>query len=135
MSPTQLTARYVDAFNKRDPEGMWAMVHPEVVYTIGGAQPTVGLQAVKDYYLPLLDSDIQAETWRSQEEGDTVFIETRLAGSTADGRQFTIEGAVRQQWSGGLLVDYRSYVDPPVVDGSPTTFGEFLEMTRSATTE
>lgn len=128
MVPTELTARYVAAFNKRDPESMWAMVHPEVRYTIAGAQPTVGLQAVKDYYLPLLKTDVQAETWRSQEEGDTAFIETRLTGTTSDGRRFAIEGAVRQQWSEGLLVDYRSYADPPVVDGKPTTFAEFLEM-------
>lgn len=49
MTPTGLTARYVDAFNRRDPD-----------------------------YLPLLATDIHAEAWRSQVEGDTVFIETRL---------------------------------------------------------
>ncbi len=135
MSPIELATRYVDAFNRRDREGMWAMVHPEVVYTIGGAEPTVGLQAVKDYYLPLMETDIQTETWRSQGAGKTAFIEVRLTGTLSGGRRFVLEGAVRQEWSEDLLVDYRSYADPPVVDGRPTTFAQFLEMTGSVSDE
>ncbi len=128
MGPAELTANYVDAFNRRDAETMWSMLGDDVTYVVGGAGPFTGPEAVKSFYAPLLDSDLSAQTISSVEQGDTAFIENRLSGSLPNGVGFYFEQVVRQRWVNGLLKEYRNYNDQPFVDGERVSFEEFLDL-------
>jgi len=123
-----LSRAYVKAFNDRDANKMRALLHSDVTYRVGGAPLFTGIAAVEGYYKAPLATDMRATTIRSIEQGDTVFIENQLTGTLPDGRTYIIEQAVLHRWKDGLLLEYRNYNDPPIIDGVAVTFEEFIAL-------
>ena len=134
----ELSRAFIAAFNRRDGDAMWALLHPNVHYQVGAGQATSfsGIPAVQTYYTNSLASDARAETVSITVSGDIVFAENRITGTLPDGRSYSIEQAVRHCWQDGLLIEYRNYNDPPLVEGEPVTLEQFMTiMTGASKTE
>lgn len=123
---SELSIEFIAAFNRKDGDAMWAILHPEVYYQVGGGTSFSGIPAVQAYYANPLDSDVHAENVSIIDSGDVVFAENRITGSLPDGRSYSLEQAVRHRWDDGLLVEYRNYNDPPSVQGEPVTLEQFM---------
>lgn len=129
---SELSSAFIAAFNRKDGDAMWELLHPEVRYQVSGGASFSGISSVQAYYLNALARDIQAENRSIIDSCDVVFAENRLTGTLPDGRSYSMEQCVRHRWDDGLLVEYRNYNDPPSVEGDPVTLEQFMALITGA---
>lgn len=108
MNPPDLSATFLDAYNRRDAEMMRSLLATEFVYVRPGPQRLEGIDEVMARY---------ARDWatvgahlrirRVLADGDDVAMEITI--DVPGGR--AIEAAVLHGWKDGRLVDYRLYRD------------------------
>lgn len=113
MTPRELSAALIDAYNRRDIEGIAALIADDVSYTRMGGVVVPTKDDVVAGYAATFEADITFEVVRSTQEGDAVVVEL-------EGRQLTpphreIRANDFHRWRNGQLVEYRAFVD--VIDG------------------
>lgn len=135
MTPAELAARYIDAFNRRDWSTMNSMLCEDIRYVVSGDLVASGRAEVEQYYAPFFNTDVEATVSQLAATEQSAFFEVALAGSMADGSTYELVSAVRQEWSNGCLRSYRAYPDPPVIDGVRVSVDEFRRRAAAAQAE
>lgn len=116
---TDATARFVqafaDAWARPTPEGMAALMHPEVRLEAPMMNVTLGKAASLEEMRRLLllwpDVHVEVERWRGA--GDLVFIEFAMIATFA-GRPLRIRGIDRIVLKDGLAIERVTYVADPL---------------------
>ena len=112
MNPSELSAAFIDAFNKRDAETMRDMLAPNLVYIRPGPLPLDGVEAVMAQYdQDWQQYDPQIRVRRMIEQGDSVAVEIVIAAPAPEG-VVEVGGAAVHRWVDDRLVGYRLYTDP-----------------------
>lgn len=112
MTPAELSARFVEAYNGRDADAMREMLAADLTYVRPGPTPLRGIDAVMAQYdedWERYDAVIQVR--RILEQDDTAAVELTLSAPSPQGT-VEVEGVVLHRWVDGRMVDYRFYVDP-----------------------
>lgn len=111
-TPAELSARFLDAFNRRDADTMRAMLAPEVTYVRPGPTRIEGVDAIIGRYRSDWERYDNRNTIRQIiEEGNDVAMEI-TAVVEREGQHVEFEFAVIMRWVDDKLVYYRLYVDP-----------------------
>jgi len=112
-TPTELTLRFMDAFNARDRAAIRAMLAPDLEYVRPGGGVLRTADAVMDQYERdfATTESVRVGVRRSLESGDALMAEITIH-VTVDGRTTAVAAAVAHGWRDGLLVRYRLYADP-----------------------
>ncbi len=111
-SPAELSARFLDAYNRRDAETMRSMLSPDVTFIRPGPTRFEGVAAIIERYQTDWEEFNNQNTIRQIiEDGDQAVME--ITAVIEDG-ETTIEYdmAVIMRWADDKLVYYRLYVDP-----------------------
>jgi ketosteroid isomerase-like protein len=135
MTPADLAARYVDAFNRRDWPMMNSLLSDDIRYITAGDLVASGRAEVEEYYAPFFNTDVKATVSQLAATEHFAFFEVALAGSLNDGTTYELVSAVRQEWSDGRLGSYRAYPDPPLIDGVRVSIDEFRRRASTGGTK
>ena len=112
LRPLDLSRRLIDAYNRRDLEGLIALLAHSFEYVRPGPAVMKSVEEVRRQYLldwATFDESI-AEVRRSYELGAVVAAELTFHLSRGD-QTYTIEAAVLHEWRDQRLVRYRAYLD------------------------
>jgi steroid delta-isomerase-like uncharacterized protein len=115
-------AKYLDAWNRHDPEGAAAMVCPEVLYEdVAAGRVMRSPKEVADWVRENVawSSDFHFELTGQVASGDDVHCEWVLSGThtgdlrgiPATGRPFSVRGASIARIEGGRIREQRDYWD------------------------
>jgi ketosteroid isomerase-like protein len=109
-TPAELSATFMDAFNRRDLDVLERMVAPEVDYLRAGGDHLTAPVAVRARYAQDFEllPDIRAELVEVVAQTDTD-VAFELAVHVA-GRRVT--GAAHHRWVDGRMTRYRSWTEP-----------------------
>lgn len=111
-TPAELSARFLDAFNRRDTDTMRSMLAPEVTYIRPGPTRVEGVAAIIERYRKDWERyDNQNTIQQIIEDGNDVAMEI-TAAVERDGQHVEFELAVIMRWVDDKLIYYRLYVDP-----------------------
>lgn len=117
-----LITRYVEAWNRHDPEGAAAMVSPDVVYEdVAAGRVMRSPKEVADWVRENVawSSDLHFELTRQVVSGDDVLCEWVLSGThtgdlmgiPATGRRFDVRGASFVRLEANRIAEQRDYSD------------------------
>jgi ketosteroid isomerase-like protein len=112
-APRDLTARFMEAYNRRDHDALRALLAPELEYV----RPGGGVLRTADEVMGQYECDwsvlaaSRVEVRELTELEDGVIAEITVHVTTADGSG-SVEAALVHRWRDGLLVRYRLYADP-----------------------
>lgn len=110
MTPTELTRAYIDAYNRRDEQGMRAFLPDRLVYVRPGPAVLHTPDEVMDLYrTEWAAHDSRCVIRTEYEDGDVFAGEVTLVSSRTGAE---VECGVFHRWVDGRLVEYRAYVDP-----------------------
>lgn len=112
--PTELSRRFIDAYNRRDRTALRELLAPDLDYVRprGGRLRTAG--EVMDQYerdWAVLEAS-SVEVRQMNESEDAIFAEITVHG-TSGRESLEWDAAIVHEWRDGLLVRYRLYSDPP----------------------
>lgn len=111
-APSDLAARFLGAYNRRDADTMRSMLSRDITYIRPGPTPIEGVDAIIDRYRKDWEQyDNQNTVRRIFEDGDEVAMEV-TAVVERDGQRVEFELAVMMRWVDDKLVYYRLYTDP-----------------------
>lgn len=109
MTPRELSAALVDAYNRRDIDGIAALIADDVSYTRMGGVVVPTKDDVVAGYAASFEAGFTFDVVRTTQEGDAVVIE--LWGRQAEAPHQEIRANDYHRWRNGQLVEYRAYVD------------------------
>jgi ketosteroid isomerase-like protein len=110
MTPTELTRAYIDAYNRRDEQGMREFLPDHLVYVRPGPTVLHTADEVMDLYRSEWHAyDSRCEIRTEYEDGDVFAGEVTLVSGR---NEVEVECGVFHRWVDGKLVHYRAYVDP-----------------------
>ena len=113
QTSSELSERFIEAFNQRNGEGMRAMLPPALEYVRPGGE----VLRTSDHVMAQYERDwsrftsSRVEIRRHVESGEDVFVEITIHTTVGD-RSASVEAAVAHRWRHGKLVRYRAYADP-----------------------
>lgn len=111
-SPAELSARFLDAYNRRDPETMRSMLSTDVTFIRPGPTRIEGVDAIIELYQNDWEEfNNQNAIRRIIEAGDQVAMEITAVFDDAES-SVEYDLAVVLRWVDNRLVYYRLYVDP-----------------------
>jgi hypothetical protein len=113
QTPSELSARFIEAYNQRNGERMRAMLAPTLEYVRSGGEvlrtsDQVMAQYERDWSM---FTNSRAEIRSYVESSDDFFGEITIHATVGD-HSVSVEGAVAHRWRDGKLVRYRAYLDP-----------------------
>ncbi len=116
LQPIDLSKRLIEAYNRRDLEGLVSLIGDPVEYIRPGPTLVTSIIEVRRQYRQdweQLDESV-AEIRRAYEAGSTVAAEMTFHIRRGDHKQI-VEGAVFHEWREQKLIRYRAYLDiaPP----------------------
>jgi ketosteroid isomerase-like protein len=110
---SELSMRFIEAFNQRNADGMRAMLPSALEYVRPGGDVLRTSDGVMAQYerdwSRFTSSRVDIRT--HVESGENVFAEITLHVTVGD-RSASVEAAVAHRWRDGRLVRYRAYADP-----------------------
>jgi hypothetical protein len=113
QAPSELSARFVEAYNQRNREGMRTMLSPTLEYVRpGGEVLSTSDQVMAQYERDWsMFTDPRVEIRSFVESGEDFFGEITIPATVGD-HPVRVEGAVAHTWRDGMLARYRAYLDP-----------------------
>ena len=132
-SAEQFVTAFADAWAKPTPDGLAALLHPQVRLVAPLSRPVTGREAARAEFARLLGllPDLHARVHRWGANGATIFIEFTLHAS-AGGRPFQWDVVDRFSVRDGLALERVSYFDSlPLTKVFLRNPGLALRMLRS----
>lgn len=109
MTPAELAADLVDAYNERDDDRLRRLFADPLAYTGPGGSTITGAAEVMDlYHLDWGINNARSHIRRMVESGEWVAFEFTMVLPDGSG----VDGSVFQRWVGDRLVESRTYFDP-----------------------
>jgi ketosteroid isomerase-like protein len=112
-SARELTAQYVDAYNRRDRTAMRELLSTTLEYVRpGGGTLRTAVEVMAQYERGWAVLERSRVVVRDlMESSDAILAEITVEGSLG-GRSAAVEGVIAHRWHDGKLVRYRYYSDP-----------------------
>lgn len=109
MDPVDRSRSLIAAYNRRDAAAIGTLLHPDISYVRPGPRRATNTDGIVRLYRADWNRNDASVTVRTaMSEGDRVALEIEVA--FPDGR--ILQGAAFHRWDGGLLAEYRAYLDP-----------------------
>lgn len=113
VTPLDLSKAFIDAYNRRDAEGLRRLLDPDIVYIRMGGHRAPDVDDIVSRYVAGWEEDYVFDLRRATQQGDAVVIE--ITGRQQIPPHGRLEAADYHRWRDGRMVEYRAYVDATAV--------------------
>ena len=112
-TPRQLTASFMDAFNRRDRLGLRALLAPDLEFVRpGGGTLRTADEVIAQYERDWAAMSSSSVAVRNLVESDNGIMAEITINATINGRLLAVPAALAHRWRDGKLIRYRLYSDP-----------------------